>query len=97
MKFMTTFLVVVLVLVVAAVAVPIEHKVTITTSRTLAGYNLGAGTIYQVHFRGTVAQYVDNADLAMLLLKEVECTPKTVKAAYAAVGFTNVRVTTIGL
>ena len=96
MKFMTTFLVVLLVLIVAAVAVPMEHKVTITTSRTLAGFDLGSGDIYQVRFRGTMAQYVDNADLAMLLLKEVECTAKTVKAAYAAAGFTDASVTTIG-
>jgi len=97
MKFMTTFLVVVLVLIIAAVAVPMTHEVVITTSKTLLSVDLGAGEVYRVTFSGTMAEYYDNNRLAGVLLDGVDCTPDAIKAAYVAAGFTDVSVSCITL
>ncbi len=91
------FLIVVLVLSVAAVTVPFAHEEVITTNRTLFGMSVGSGSVYRVRFCGTVAEYYDNKPIIKHLLNGVDCTPEAINAAYTAAGFTDVSVIQVSL
>lgn len=91
------FLIVVLILLVAAVTVPLTHEVVITTNRSLFGMDVGGGSVYRVRFCGTVAEYYDNEPIIKHLLDGVDCTPDAITAAYTAAGFTDVSVIQVSL
>ena len=97
MKALYAVLCTILVTGLAALMVPLKHEVLLTTNKTLLGYHVAEGSTYKVEYRATLAEYLDLSQAPVEILKGVDCNPQSIRAAYQAVGFRDVKVTEINL